>query len=157
MMVAGKSDAELKEAIRLAVIKQLKLEPETKDLAEVELNKKADQLVAQQAGELLSPWFKRFLVMDPRENLKKVTCPVLALNGEKDLQVPPKQNLPQIEKALKDSGNKDVTILELPGLNHLFQTCKTGSPTEYPEIEETFAPVALDAVTNWIRKRTGLD
>ncbi len=157
LMIAGKTDAELKAAIRAAVLEELRLEPETKDLPEAELNKKADQMVAEQAAEILNPWFKRFLVLDPRENLKKVTCPVLALNGEKDLQVPPKQNLPQIEKALKDSGNKDVTTIEFPGLNHLFQNCKTGSPTEYAEIEETFAPVALEAVTNWIRKRTGLD
>ncbi len=157
LIIAGKTEAELKAAIRAAVLEELRLEPETKDLPEAELNKKADQMVAEQAAEILNPWFKRFLALDPRENLKKVTCPVLALNGEKDLQVPPKQNLPQIEKALKDSGNKDVTTIEFPGLNHLFQNCKTGSPTEYAEIEETFAPVALEAVTNWIRKRTGLD
>lgn len=157
MMVAGKSDAELKDAIRVAVLKQLAIDPETKDLPEAERAKRADQLVEEQAGELLSPWFRRFLLLDPRENLRRVTCPVLALNGEKDLQVPPKPNLPEIEKALAEAGNKDVTIRELPGLNHLFQTCKTGAPTEYPEIEETFAPLALEAVSNWIRKRTGLD
>jgi fermentation-respiration switch protein FrsA (DUF1100 family) len=157
MMVAGKSDAELKDAMRAAVQKQLAREPQTKDLPEAERKKKADQLVEEQAGELLSPWFRRFLTMDPRENLKKVTCPVLALNGDKDLQVPSLVNLPEIEKALRGSGNKDVTIVEFSNLNHLFQTCKTGAPTEYAEIEETFAPVALETITNWIRKHTGLD
>jgi len=157
MMVAGKSDADVKEAIRVAVLKQLALEPETKDLPEAERKKKADQLVEEQSGELFSPWFRRFLVLDPRESLKKVTCPVLAVNGEKDLQVPSLVNLPQIEKTLRDSGNKDVMIIEFAGLNHLFQTCKTGSPTEYPQIEETFAPVALEGVTDWIRKHTGLE
>jgi len=157
MMVAGKSDAELKEAIRAAAMRQLKVDPETKDAGEEELGKKADAVVAEQAAMVLSPWFKLFIVMDPRENLEKVVCPVLAVNGEKDLQVPPKENLSRIEKTLKDVGNKDVTIIEFPGLNHLFQACKTGSPSEYAEIEETFSPVALEAVTSWIRKRTGLD
>jgi dienelactone hydrolase len=157
MLVAGKSDAELKEGVRAVANRQLKRAPETKDLSDDELKKKLDQIVEQQSAQLLSPWFKRFLVMDPRENLKKVSCPVLAVNGEKDMQVPPKENLPQIEKALKAGGNKDVTIVEFPGLNHLFQTCKTGSPAEYAGIEETFAPVALETVTSWIRKRTGLD
>ena len=96
-------------------------------------------------------------MLDPRENLVKVTCPVLAMNGEKDLQVPPKENLSRIERALKEGGNRDVTIVELPGLNHLFQTCTTGAPSEYATIEETFAPRALETMTTWIRKRTGLE
>lgn len=157
MMIAGKSDAELKEGIRVAALRQLKVAPETKDLSEEELKKKADEVVAEQATEMLSPWFKRFVGLDPREYLKKVSCPVLAVNGEKDLQVPPKENLAQIEKTLKTAGNKDVTAIQFPGLNHLFQTCKTGSPSEYGTIEETFSPTALEAVTSWIRKRTGLN
>jgi len=157
LLLAGKSDAELKEAIRVATVRLLKATPQTKDLPADQFEKKVQEIVTEQAAELLSPWFKRFLVIDPRENLKQVKCPVLALNGEKDLQVPAKENLPRIEKALKDSGNKDVTIIEFPGLNHLFQNCKTGSPAEYAEIEETFAPVALEAVATWIRKHTGLD
>jgi pimeloyl-ACP methyl ester carboxylesterase len=157
MIIAGKSDAELKEGIRATALRQLKVAPEAKDLSEEALKKKADEIVAEQSGAVLSPWFKRFVGLDPRDYLKRVTCPVLAVNGEKDLQVPPKENLPRIEKTLKDAGNKDVTIIEFPGLNHLFQTCKTGSPTEYGEIEETFSPTALEAVTSWIRKRTGLD
>jgi len=157
MLLAGKSDAELKEGIRAAALRQLAIAPDTKDLSDAERNQKADQVVAEQSGELLSPWFKRFAALDPRDYLKKVTCPVLAVNGEKDLQVPPKENLSRIEKTLKDAGNKDVTAIQFPGLNHLFQTCKTGSPTEYGVIEETFSPTALEAVTSWIRKRSGLN
>ena len=71
--------------------------------------------------------------------------------------MPPKENLPAIEAALKEGGNKDVTIVELPGLNHLFQTCKTGGPTEYGEIAETISPKALETMTSWIRKHTRLD
>ena len=99
-------------------------------------------------------WFAGYFE-DPRDYLKTVTCPVLAINGEKDMQVPPKQDLPEIDKALKAGGNEDVTTVELPNLNHLFQNCKTGSPNEYANIEETFAPAALELVTTWIRKHSG--
>ena len=97
-----------------------------------------------------SPWFRFFLAFEPRTALAKVRCPVLALNGEKDLQVPPGQNLPAIEAALKSGGNTRVTIKELPGLNHLFQHCKTGAPSEYASIEETFDPAALQVMADWI-------
>ncbi len=103
-----------------------------------------------------SPWLRYFLTYDPRPALGKVHCPVLALIGEKDLQVPPKENLPEIEKALKTGGNKDFTVKELPGLNHLFQSCKTGAISEYGQIEETFAPSALELIGDWIVKRTTL-
>ncbi len=100
-----------------------------------------------------TPWFRYFLTYDPRPALSKVKCPVLAINGENDLQVPPKQNLPEIAKALKSGGNLDVTTRELPGLNHLFQTSKTGAPSEYASIEETFSPKALEVIGDWILGR----
>ena len=97
-----------------------------------------------------NPWFRFFLGFDPRPALAKVHCPVLALNGEKDLQVPPKENLAEIKKAVAKAGNPDVTVMELAGLNHLFQTCKTGAPSEYAQIEESFAPSALAIVCDWV-------
>jgi fermentation-respiration switch protein FrsA (DUF1100 family) len=90
---------------------------------------------------------------DPRPALKKVKCPVLAINGEKDLQVPPKENLKAIRTALKEGENSDFTIKELKNLNHLFQTAKTGSPSEYINIEETISPVALKVIGDWIIKK----
>ncbi len=75
---------------------------------------------------------------------------MLALNGEKDLQVAADVNLPAIEKALKSGGNKAVTTMKLPELNHLFQHCKTGLPAEYGEIEETFSPEVLKIMSDWI-------
>jgi pimeloyl-ACP methyl ester carboxylesterase len=108
-----------------------------------------------QLKQLMSPWFRYFLDHDPRPALRRLRCPVLALNGEKDVQVDAKANLREIEAALQQGGNKDFTIRELPNLNHLFQTSKTGAVSEYRAIEETFAPVALDAVSEWILKRTG--
>jgi hypothetical protein len=82
--------------------------------------------------------------------LRKVSCPVLALNGSKDSQVPPKENLGGIARELKAGGNRNVTIREMPGLNHLFQTCETGATSEYVKIEETMAPAALEAISGWI-------
>ncbi len=108
---------------------------------------------SQQIATLTSSWMRFFLSYDPQKSLKKVKCPVLALNGEKDLQVPPKENIPAIEAALKKAGNKDYTVKEMPGLNHLFQHCTTGSPSEYANIEETFSPEVLDMIAKWILKR----
>jgi len=103
--------------------------------------------------QLTSPWFRYFLTYDPATALRKVTCPVLVLNGSLDKQVLPDQNLPPIRKALAEAGNKNVEIDELPGLNHLFQTAKTGAPTEYAQIEETISPVALEKMATWIGKQ----
>ena len=102
----------------------------------------------------LSQWFRYFVLFDPAPVLQKVHVPVLALVGEKDLQVPPKENLTLIEAALKKGGNKNYKILLLPGLNHLFQTAKTGLPSEYGQIDETIAPVALQTMSDWILRQT---
>lgn len=109
--------------------------------------------IGMQIKQVTSPWFRYFLSYDPATALRKVTCPVLVLNGEKDKQVLPDQNLPPIRKALEDGGNKHFEIDELPGLNHLFQTAKTGSPAEYSQIEETMSPVALEKMATWIVKQ----
>jgi pimeloyl-ACP methyl ester carboxylesterase len=109
--------------------------------------------IDSQVKTLSSAWFRYFLTYDPATALKQVKCPVLAINGEKDLQVPPKQNLPAIRSALEAASNKNVEIDELPGLNHLFQTAKTGAPSEYAQIEETMSPVALDRIARWILKQ----
>ena len=104
---------------------------------------------------LNSPWFRFFLTYDPRPALAKVECPVLAINGETDLQVPPRENLAAIAEALKGGGNSHVTVLEFKGLNHLFQTSATGSPSEYGRIEETIAPAALEVISGWIKAQVG--
>jgi fermentation-respiration switch protein FrsA (DUF1100 family) len=106
-----------------------------------------------QIKALSAPWYRYFLTYDPVPALKRVTCPVLAINGERDMQVPPKQNLPAIRRALESSGNTHIEVVELPGLNHLFQAAKTGSPTEYAQIEETMSPIALDTIARWIVKQ----
>ncbi len=116
-----------------------------------------DDMLRQQAKQLATPWFRGFLEHDPRPDLRRLRVPALALNGELDLQVPPDQNLPEIEKALREAGNTDVTIIEMRGLNHLFQHSATGGMQEYAAIEETFSPRALEIVAEWIRRKTGLE
>lgn len=87
---------------------------------------------------------------DPTPNLAKVQCPVLALNGAKDIQVAADDNLEGIRTGLAAGGNLNVTIRKLPGLNHLFQECTTGAVPEYATIQETFNPTALQLISDWI-------
>jgi len=110
------------------------------------------KVLVQSVYQLLTPWFRYFLSYDPKNALTKITCPVLAMNGSKDLQVPPAENLAAIQKHLTKAGNKEVTIKEFEGLNHLFQHSATGSPSEYITIEETFSPEVLDYMTQWLKK-----
>ncbi|MGD0629066.1 MAG: alpha/beta hydrolase, partial [Terracidiphilus sp.] len=144
-----KADADAqKEAETLAVVKDEK-DPATRErLLSVKLA--AEGVPEAQLGaeikQLNSPWFRFFINYDPATALRKLTIPVLVLSGSLDLQVPPAQNLPPIRKALAEAGNQHAEVDELPGLNHLFQDAKTGSPAEYGQIEETISPVALDKI-----------
>ena len=101
-------------------------------------------------AQLMSPWFRFFLTYDPAPALRKLTCPVLALNGSKDLQVPAQEDLEGMRRAFNASGNKKATAKLLPGLNHLFQKAETGSPSEYAKIDETINPEALQVIGDWI-------
>ncbi len=137
LYLAAKSDAELEKSLR-------------------EYLGNAPNVEAQMR-QIMSPWFRYFMSYDPAPALERVKCPVLAMNGEKDLQVLPNQNLPVIEAALKKGGNKDFKIARLPNLNHLFQTAKTGLMLEYGQSEETMSPAALETASQWIRQHTGLE
>jgi uncharacterized protein len=107
-----------------------------------------------QIKQLLNPWWRYILGMDNKAILMKVKCPMLAIYGELDQQVNPDKNIPIIEKILKEGGNKNSMVKKLPGLNHLFQTAKTGSEYEYIRIEETVSPQALQVITDWILNQT---
>lgn len=106
--------------------------------------------IERNVRQISSPWFRFFLFYDPVPALMQVKCPVLALNGEKDLQVPARVNLEGIKRAVDQGGNSRVTTTMLPDLNHLFQHASTGSPAEYAKIEETFAPEVLAIINDWI-------
>ena len=110
----------------------------------------------EEIKRVLSPWWRYLLAFDPKAFLTKVKCPVLAINGQKDLQVAPDENLRGIEQALKAGGNRHYLVKQLPGLNHLFQTAETGAESEYAQIKkETFAPFAMKTVADWILKQVG--
>jgi hypothetical protein len=81
---------------------------------------------------------------------------VLALSGDRDLQVDSQENVPLLRKASDVSENKDFTVVEIEGVNHLFQTAQSGSPALYGAIEETIAPQVLTALGNWVTKHSGL-
>lgn len=114
---------------------------------------KEEELVKMVSGQFTGAWMQYFLRYDPVPVLQKVKCPVLALNGSKDLQVPAKENLEGIRAALAKGGNRNVTVKELPGLNHLFQEAQTGLPQEYPTIDQTISPSALSEISSWILKQ----
>ena len=97
-----------------------------------------------------SDWYLYFMRFNPDDYLSKVKCPVLAVNGEFDLQVISKENLEGIGKSLKRAKNKNVTIHEFKGLNHLFQQTETGAPSEYGVLDETFNVEAMDYISDWI-------
>lgn len=148
MIMTSKDDERLKDQLKEEFNSEISkmTEDEKKKIGDPEV------YINQQLRTLTSPWFKYFLSYNPVPTLEKVKCSVLAINGEKDLQVPPKENLSAIEMALKKGGNKNFEIKMLPGLNHLFQTAKTGSVSEYSQIEETISPLALETMLNWIKK-----
>ena len=97
-----------------------------------------------------SPRYVKSLQIDPREAWKNVKCPVLAINGSRDYHVASKDNLEGIKKGLEEGGNKRFKIVELENHNHMFQRTENGSPTEVPRIKESFSPIVLDLIVNWI-------
>jgi uncharacterized protein len=130
-------------------IKQIMSERGTKEEKE-QAGKNADLMIRQ----VNNKWFRTFLVINPEIYLRNVQCPVLALNGANDLQVPPDEDLNAILDIMEKTGNKFYQIKKLPELNHLFQHSKTGLPSEYGQIEETFSPDALKIIVDWLKKFT---
>lgn len=101
-----------------------------------------------QMGALASPWYHEFLRLDPTPYLEKLRCPVLAMIGSKDVQVPAATNLPKLRRAL--AADPRAEVVEMPGLNHLFQPASTGLPAEYASIPTTIAPAALQRIASFI-------
>lgn len=114
----------------------------------------AEQARRQLEG-MRSRWFRHFLDHDPAVALREVGVPVLALFGERDLQVLPAQNAPALRSALDRAPTDDVTIDTVTGVNHLFQAAGTGHPAEYPTLEKAFVPGLLERIADWILSRTG--
>jgi len=154
-------DVEQEHAVQDMIFSVLRSEPDNKAAVEKMIAKwkelkgaATDAAVDAQFKGVTSQEMRSFLFYDPAEALRKLKIPVLALNGSRDLQVPPQQNLPAIRAALTAAGNTDFTVTELPGLNHLFQKCKKCTVQEYSELEETFSPTALEIMGDWIVRHT---
>ena len=111
------------------------------------------QQLSAQISSMTSPWYLHFMRYDPGQDLKKLKCPDLALNGKKDIQVDAVMNLTAIQKRITGNGNKNVTVKAYPNLNHLFQTCEKGTLAEYGQLEETINPEVLKDIIEWIRKQ----
>ena len=137
------AEAERQQKVSEIVRKQLEINgtpPAEQDEAQV-------QMLVEQS---LTPWMRYFLTFDPRPALEKIRVPVLALNGELDVQVDAEQNLTAIAAALEKGGNQNVTVHRLPEHNHLFQRARTGLMNEYGAIEETLSPKVLDLIRDWV-------
>lgn len=110
--------------------------------------------IEPQVKQLISPWMRNFLTYDPAPVLRQLRQPILVLYGSLDLQVPPSQNRPPMEQALKS--NKDYTVTEVPGINHVMQPAVTGSPIEYGKIETSIDPKMLGLIGDWTSRHAGL-
>ena len=111
-----------------------------------------DSFLRSQFNGLITPGYLSFLRSDPSKHLEKVTSPLLALNGEKDTQVPAEKNIEAICTVLEKAGNKNVESRIYPGLNHLFQESLTGQFDEYAKSDQTLAPVMLNELGEWLLK-----
>ena len=146
---------ENKEAENLSELLQKYIRNMLKDVPTNMKPSNKDELqsyIDKQVKTFTDPWFLYFISYNPSENLSRVKCPVLALNGSLDSQVLSKENLGGIEKSLKNGANKDFEIKELKGLNHMFQEAKTGAFSEYNQIEHTHSPLFLNTMSEWILK-----
>lgn len=137
-----KTPDEIRKDVYIDVIKTMS--------AEALKDPQATQQINEQINSMVSPWYLHFMRYDPTKDLRKIKCPVLALNGEKDIQVDATMNLTAIKERITENGNKRVTTKAYPTLNHLFQSCREGTLAEYGQLEETISPAVLRDMTEWI-------
>ncbi|CAM4124586.1 alpha/beta hydrolase family protein [Gillisia limnaea] len=123
-----------------------------KSLLPVDVNK--EEFIQNLVTARTTPWIRYFYNYNPVDEIKKIKIPALALYGSKDTQVPPKYHLQQVKEALAASKSKNQEVVLLEGLNHIFQESKTGLTSEYAQLEQTFAPAALETIGDWIIKQT---
>lgn len=149
LLTSDASEDSIRAGVRRVVMKQLELST----AGERPSGEVVEKMIQANIRSVLSPWFQYFIHTDPRVALRKVTVPVLAIYGSLDTQVSDTQNVPALEAALAESGNDDVTVGSMPGLNHMFQHATSGDVTEYSEIDETISPEVLEIIDQWIAER----
>ena len=109
-----------------------------------------DKFATMMTETLSTNWWKFFAAYNPQPTLQKVKCPVLAMNGSADIQVPAAESIKGIEAAFKKGGNKHFVTKQFEGLNHLFQKCTKCTVQEYGELETTIEPEVLETIGNWL-------
>ena len=147
VLTSDKPDVEVHPQVSIIVRKQFEING-------IQADKVDDRMVQASVQQALNPWMRYFLTFNPQPYLRKIKIPVLALNGELDVQVDAEQNITAIANTLEQGGNQYVTIHRIPDLNHLFQHATTGLVNEYAVIEETISPVVLELIKNWILSLT---
>lgn len=120
----------------------------------IKLKLEKEPYLRAQFNAMITPGYRSFLATDPKDYLSLVSCPVLAINGENDVQVPALKNLEAIKHHIQKGGNYKVETKSYPLLNHLFQESITGQPDEYAKIDQTISPQVLSDITNWIKSKT---
>lgn len=148
-IIKAEPDNEKAQAKIMQMRKDMGVDKEIADAAE---RKERDDNVKVSIEMITGPWYRFFLTYEPSTDLSKVKCPVLAINGDKDVQVAADENLPVIKASLESGGNKNIRIEKLSNINHLMQTSATGQPNEYSKIEETVSPKVLQIITDWINE-----
>lgn len=143
ILTSDKPDVEVHPQVSIIVRKQFELNG-------IDADEVDDRMVQASVNQAVNPWMRYFLTFNPQPYLRKIKTPVLALNGELDVQVDAEQNITAIAHALEQGGNQYVTIHRIPELNHLFQHAKTGLVNEYAVIEETISPEVLKLIKDWI-------
>jgi pimeloyl-ACP methyl ester carboxylesterase len=150
------NETEIRPLITTMLKNQLVSKPQKSEKQTKEDNEAAEAHVDCVMSMYQSPWFRFFIDYDPKPALEQVTCPALFLFGELDTQVPAEVNKIAIRDVLKQSGNNDYTLKTIPKANHLFQSAKTGSPSEYMSLEKKFIPGFLELMSDWLLKRVDI-
>lgn len=152
---AGTGWDEWKADLRRRTLASIEALPADRRAAISDVSAYADAAVNTEWARVRSPWFRFFLDYDPSRALRKIRCPVLAVFGEKDLQVPAEENAAAVRRALKKARNRRAEIAVVPNANHLFMEARSGSPSEYAGLRKAFAPGVLERISSWIREHAG--
>jgi pimeloyl-ACP methyl ester carboxylesterase len=153
-IIYGKDSAQVYAALKQHLEQWLKQTDSATVMTTTEIHDDAskEEFLDAAMASYTNKWYRFFLSYDPKPNLEKMHCKVLALNGDKDIQVVSRPNLAGIRIGLSKGKSKDVVTKEMKGLNHLFQTCTKCTLEEYGELEETFSPTALAFIVDWLDK-----
>ncbi|MCK4592945.1 alpha/beta hydrolase, partial [bacterium] len=149
----GEDTESLKEETGILITESLDDLSEEERAAITDVDAYVEQMVKIQFAAVESPWYRFFLDYDPAVDLEKITCPLLAVWGEFDLQVPAEENRARMEEVLTETGHPDYTLEIVPHANHLFQETETGAFSEYAELPKEFVPGFLDLISDWLVER----